>query len=222
MQLSSIPKWMIGEESKDALRNISKILCKYADCSKTIECNGRTFINKIGIEDLSFLHKLFPRCTDEEIELLSKNYRVILPKEYAYFLMWSNGAILFDGTMFIKGIGCEVSRSFLIEDQNAVSLISDLELSRIGDGGWITLGLVSAKSRTFEIRSNSNGITRFGQKDCSFMEFPTFFSCLELVITILDNLTDRDGLRDPSAQELENEMLSLQISRRIDQNPWGH
>jgi hypothetical protein len=193
-----------------SLENIRRILCKYSSAKDFRSAGGNLFIAPLEKGDLSFLHKLFVGCSDEDIEKLSYCLGFLPPPEWSELLKLTDGAILFDNTLAFYGIKSDLNRSLDLEKQVPYSLLLALdEWKERGDPEWVPLGSLSAATLSFDLQCNQAGEVRLGASKVGYRRFPSIFVATENLCVLLESLTSDIGLIDDSGHELETNIFSL-------------
>lgn len=174
------------------------------------------FIGKLGAGELSFLHKIFPGCSDKDILEISLAMGFNPSRDYIAFMQYTNGCILFDNSLYIYGTKSNASRSLLLQDQTAVSLFEEREHAQatgnIGEVGWATVGSVSGATEKFNIDISEDGPTRLVSEQSTQKLFSSFSLCMKTLIKVISSISDRNGLKDGTGVELQREINAITLN----------
>ena len=122
---------------------------------------------------------------------------------------YTDGISSFGNILSIYGLSENAARSLELEDQRAISLYSEVIISRRSRGSdWTPIGSISSATLTFKIETNDKWHIRLGKGDMSFRIFPDFYSFIRFIFPIIDNIADQDGLKDRTGRALESEITS--------------
>lgn len=172
-----------------------------------IHTDSSTLIGKLSGGPLQYLHKLFaPRPT------AINDLEVILgfppPRSYAAFFSFSDGATLFDNTLFLYGTHGIANRSTSVEDVRPISLREQVEIQRLATLklDWIEVGSLAAATKSYSLNINSAGSVAVCGKEGARRECKSFLSMLLLITKLLNQHSDESGLYDPTAEMLQEEI----------------
>jgi hypothetical protein len=191
------------------LRQIKKILLKNEAMSYV--CPPCVFIGPILGGNLKYMHKLFSPLADAE-ERLRGALGWPPPPAYSCFFSFSDGAILFDNTVFIYGLNSSISRDLRPENVRPISLKRELENWRAHSSSkknWALVGSVAGYSSRYSIEICVDGRTRINTQESTSRTFPCFLSALLAVIKLAEKHCDANGVTDLNALALERELDSL-------------
>jgi hypothetical protein len=175
---------------------------------------GAQFIRKLPDDrPLGYLHKLYAPITSDGVGKLQSGFGRNLPKQYATFLAWANGAALFDNSVALFGDVENVTRSVEPAEVTAISIQWENELYSVTESerwqqGWIKIGgIVGWDSRySLELHESGPCAVRGGAGEhCD----RSFEECMARVIARLDPCFTCDGLVDETCAELEGALASL-------------
>ncbi len=198
-------------ELSQRLEGIRRQLFVYADECVERLANGTTLICPLGYGAQAYLHKLFSGATKSELEQINQALGFPSPKDYECFMLFSNGATLFDNTLFLFGTRPNWSRSLAVEDIAPLSLLENIgTFQRLHPGSvWSPVGSISAARVSYSIQLRSDGNTRVASDTDDARTFPTFFAFLEVILSLFNTLADCGGLRDETGERLEKEVDAL-------------
>jgi hypothetical protein len=179
----------------------------YLPAVDVTEAKGSILIAKLPGGPLKFLHKLFVPHAGAEKEV-ERIMGFPPPPSYAAFLTFSDGAILFDNTLFLYGVCGIKNHSVSIENIRPISLEEQVNFQRmtIPALDWIEIGSLAAATETYSLQINSLGCTSLCNKEGERRECGRFLSMLLLLVQILNQHSGRHGLYDPTAETLQQEM----------------
>jgi hypothetical protein len=194
-------------ESAIYLETIRSII--YTSSNKGIVTKGESiFICPTSRGRLAYLHKLFIGCSESSLSTLEGALGLTLPSQYADFLRFSCGAVLFDNVLTILGLKQNPGRSLQLEDQAPGSIIEELKLLR-QQGilkwplDWIPVGSLSGAETNFLIELSPTGETRVNSPRGVSRKFRGFLECLASLVILLNEHIEETGLRDQSGRTLE-------------------
>lgn len=168
------------------------------------------FIGKLNGGPLSYLHKIFFPANDPH-----KDLQNILgfpaPASYSKFFSFSDGATLFDNTLFLYGINGAVTREISVNNVRPISLAEQVELQRriSPDQDWVEVGTLAAATQSYSIRIQPSGSAALCSPNGDSRIYSRFLGLLLILIQILQNNSGPDGLIDPSAETLQSEIDSF-------------
>ena len=182
----------------------------YAPGLDVTYAKGSTLIGKLPGGPLRYLHKLFSPKENAAYEL-EKALGFPPPLSYEKFFSLSDGATLFDNTLFLYGIEGTVSREVSIDNVRPISLIEEVEIRRITnpDLEWIEVGGLSAATKSYSILLNQDGVTVLRSPDGAGRESRTFLAILLTLFKIMQNNSGPLGLIDGTAETLQAEIDSF-------------
>lgn len=172
-------------------------------------------VQKLPGGPLSFLHKLFV-SREDTVTSVEEVLGFRIPQSYANFFGLSNGAILFDNTFFLFGIGSAESREVSLNNIRPLSLSQQVDVQRqINPASrWTDIGNIAAATKTFIIRIDTLGITALADREGNRREYPTFLSLVAVLVEILAQHSGPQGLIDPTAEALQHELDNFIIAPR--------
>lgn len=208
-----IGELLVSDDAKD-LAVIKDVIYAY-ELDVTIT-DGAILIGKLPGGCLRYLHKLFVP-TDDIIIRIENILGFVVPKSYAQLFLLSDGATLFDNTLFLYGISAASTREVSIENARPVSLMDQVEIQRRAnpDLDWIEVGSIAAATKNFSIQINRSGSAALNNLDGHARYYPTFLSMLSVLTQILHKNSGAQGLIDDSGESLQSEIESyICVSRQ--------
>lgn len=188
-----------------AEHQLENIRTTIEDAEKLHRAGKVILIRKLRGGQLRYLHKLF---VPEKYDYIVNAIGFAPPSGYKEFFEYSNGAILFDNTLFIYGIIDQFSRKVTIEKIVPISLTERAAISSNWPE-WAEVASLSGYSRTYTIDVAANGRSRLKYNHTVLSERVTFLHLLCELIDILENIISESGMDDVSARRLEVELEKL-------------
>jgi hypothetical protein len=136
---------------------------------------------------------------------VAKTLRFSVPISYAEFFLFSDGATLFDNTLFLYGVDSASARETTVENIKPISLLERVEIQRNIDPSleWIEVGSLAAATKNFSIQINRLGSALLSDPDGGKREYPRFMPMLSALVLILNNSSNAHGLIDESGENLQ-------------------
>lgn len=173
--------------------------------------NGHRFIRKLPDDrSLGYLHKLYPPLDAYGVQRMNGAIGRRLPEEFESFLMWSNGASLFDNQVYIFGFVESLTRGIEVEKQQPISIVDanrDFPADR-RDDGWTRIGSVVGWDSRYEIdlHEKEECVLTSASGTLSKMSFEHGIAA---IIGRVSGCFSCNGIIDRSYAELEAALLSL-------------
>jgi hypothetical protein len=194
------------------IETIAPILYRYKDKGSIRSANGSEFICKIDGAPRRFLHRLYKGSEDTALKI-AELWGKPLPASYREFLTRLNGATLFDNSFSIFGLPEEFNRSPSFEDEHALPINHLMEDRRLLDPARALIELpvasVLAANELFDADLRLDGSITLRDERGNAREFASFADFAGSICMLLDNLSDENGLRDDSCEELQHEMIEF-------------
>lgn len=190
---------------------LDEILFKYRNCGIVRCSTGSLFVCKIGHKPLDYLHKLFGPSKDITKDYLKEIFGFDVPIDYMRFMACFNGAVLFDNTFAIYGLGSERGRGLCLEDQKAISLMDEWECRNWGlcpENPWRPFASISGHETLFHVEISPTDQVRISDGKKSVV-LGRFSEALSRLAFILDQLSDEYGMKDKSKRAIDIEIELL-------------
>jgi hypothetical protein len=191
------------------LAGLDEVILRY-ECAGRYECeNGSIFICPIGKEPLRYLHKLFINNDKQLSSKLERAFKYTPPEDYLNLMNCYNGMTLFDNTFSIYGLYTDFSRSLRLEDQRPISLQNEIVSKNwlFGpENSWRPIGSVSGYEKLFELEIDPSGRARLLCGEGVAKVSASFKELLFDVGSILDRLSNQEGMIDASKRSIDVEM----------------
>lgn len=205
----------MGALVHDDMEYIQRLRQKiYDEASDVAHAGASILIGKLPGGPLRYLHKLFAPSEDAPYEL-GKILGFSPSDSYAAFFLMSNGATLFDNTLFLYGMGDAGTREVSVDNIKPVSLNEQVAISRMANPGleWIEVGSIAAATENYSIQVNSHGLTALSSSSGQRREYTNFLAALLVFVEVVQSSCGLQGITDESAAELQIEIENL-IGRR--------
>jgi hypothetical protein len=192
-------------DDADCLAAIKQTVCDPS--FEVLRAKDAILIQKLQGGPLQFLHKLF--VSGEDIASIVEGILGFpIPLSYANFFSLSNGATLFDNSLFVFGIDGAESREISIDDIRPLSLKEHVDIQRQIDPGrqWVEVGSVAAATKTYAIQIKPDGVTAVCDPEGPRREYPAFLPLVTTLVQILAQHSGPQGLIDPTAEALQSEI----------------
>jgi hypothetical protein len=177
------------------------------DASSLTTLSGNRFIRKLPDDRaLSYLHKLYAPLDTIKLDRLRSALASKLPADFEAFLLWSNGASLFDNQLYLFGLVEDFSRDIAPERQQPLSIID--KNSGSGREGWTRIGSVVGWSIRYDIEVHETGACALTTEEGEYAA-QTFEQCVGRIIDRLGSCFSCDGVNDRTYAEVEVAVASL-------------
>ncbi len=192
--------------------SIASILYRYRDKGSITIANGTEFICKIDGAPMRFLHTLY-RGSEATARDIADLWREPLPASYRGFVTRFNGANLFDNSFDIFGLVKDFNRGLSLEDQRALSIehaiMERRHLAPPDAEDALPVASIAAATELFDAGLRRDGSVTLRDERGKARVFASFTDFVETLCVLLDNLTDANGLRDDTGEELQREMVEF-------------
>lgn len=168
---------------------------------------GAVLIGKLPGGPLRYLHSLFPPF-DGIVDEIQNILSFPVPESYAKFFSLSDGATLFDNTLFVYGARGATTRDISVDNIRPISLAEQVALcNEISPGrDWIEVGSLAAATKNYILEIDQTGITALRSPNGERQEYPTFLQMIVTLVRILQNHCGPQGLLDSTAETLQTEI----------------
>lgn len=189
------------------LLGLEAVVLRYSNNGR-IDCsNGSTFICPLSGGPLRFLHKIFGPSKVDSSKIIEDLFGFRPSDEYIKFMSECNGVTLFDNSFFIYGIIIDLNRSLRLEDQQPISLSTELESSRRRYGSaWRPVGSVTGYEKLFELEINVSGQVRIHCDSGPVRIVESFREMICGLAEFLDARTNERGFIDESRKGMDAEL----------------
>lgn len=194
-------------ERNSNLANIEKIL--YSRHCEIYKSSNAILIGKLSGGPQRYLHKLFMPSVGIDLKV-EEILGFPAPSSYTQFLLFSDGATLFDNTLFLYGTIGASTRDISIENIRPLGLIDQNQTywSSGQDRSTVEIGSIAAATKNYSIKLTKSGKISLTSPDGSGRYYSSFLPMLLTLVQIVNDHCGPNGLIDDSAKTLEFEIDS--------------
>jgi len=188
------------------------------DASSRVLPSGARFIKNLADQGpLAFFHCLYAPLVRSERERCEVTLGRSLPLELAQFMERSNGATLFDKTIWLFGYVERITRSLALEDQAPISLTDQNELFAASHPdrwrkGWMHFGSLVGWSTSLSLQAHSTGECAIVGDDGKHVNFTSIPAMLTRLMERIGPCFTCSGVRDQTYRELEATLNGLLVT----------
>jgi hypothetical protein len=194
---------------------LEPILLACDDASSRVLTNGSRFIRNLPERGpLAYLHYLYGTAGAGVEERIQQGLGRILPIEVRTFLRHTNGATMFDKSIYIYGFVETPSRSTRLQDQTAVSLLLENETFKRTSpdrwaSGWTKVGALTGWDTVLSLEAHASGRCAILSRDKGAVEHSSFAEMLTRIVERVGVCFECAGALDSTYGELEAALASL-------------
>jgi hypothetical protein len=177
----------------------------YSRRQDVLKTDHALLIGKLPGGTLRYLHKLFIPRSNVIIQV-EDILGFPIPTSYAEFLLFSDGATLFDNTLFIYGTSEAETREISVQNMRPLGLREQNKETR--NSSWSEVGSLAGATKNYSIRLNRHGSISLVSPDGGSQNYSSFLTMLFVVIQIINNNCGPRGLIDDTAGALQSEIDS--------------
>jgi hypothetical protein len=170
--------------------------------------NGHEFIGNDQSGGAGYRHILFPPCPNSLLLNLEDEWEMIIPADYELFLKNSNGAVLYDNSIYLFGATVDLSRGEDWDDLAPISLFLEARNQRQlrpveWRAGWRRIGAVVAVEK-FSLLLNKFGNVKILSSSGSYHQWLGLNEMMDVLVSDISSLFSSNLMGDDLTNSIQD------------------